>query len=523
MKKIILILLLLVLIVSSAIILLSDRTTSLSKKEILAEKFTKEKIKVVDHSKFAQLKRNFNSPEEVTRECLSCHNERDKEIMRSNHWNWEREEFIEGRGVVYIGKKNVLNNYCLGSSGNEAACGKCHAGLGMTQENFSFTDPSNIDCLVCHDNTDTYMKASDKGGAPAANLNLSYMAGNVGKPTRANCGYCHFFGGGGNNVKHGDLEEALFNPDKALDVHMAVEGVNLQCTDCHRTENHVIAGKMYSLSSTNSNRVLCEDCHGEFPHKESILNEHTVKVACQTCHIPYYAKSAATKMGWDWSTAGDLRDGEPYTIKDSNDDVVYLSTKGTFSWGTNLKPDYIWFNGTADHYILGDTVRESDSVLTLNPLKGSYNERGAKIVPVKIHTAMQPFDPVTRMLIQPKLAGSYRGDSSYWNDFDWVKASEAGMKNSKLPFSGKVAFIETKMYWPVNHMVSGKEFSLGCTDCHSRSNSRISSLTDFYLPGRDYSAALDIGGFVLIFLTLFAVVTHAAFRVVILFKKRRRI
>ena len=42
----------------------------------------------------------------------------------------------------------------------------------------------------------------------------------VGLPTRDNCGKCHFDGGGGNNVKHGDLDESLYFPQKDLDVHM---------------------------------------------------------------------------------------------------------------------------------------------------------------------------------------------------------------------------------------------------------------------------------------------------------------
>jgi hypothetical protein len=36
-----------------------------------------------------------------------------------------------------------------------------------------------------------------------------------------------------------------------------------------------------------------------------VLNRHTSKLACQTCHIPEFARGGiATKMSWDWSTAG---------------------------------------------------------------------------------------------------------------------------------------------------------------------------------------------------------------------------
>jgi hypothetical protein len=82
---------------------------------------------------------------------------------------------------------------------------------------------------VCHDNTETYVKASEMGGAPEMSLDFTNIAQHVGKPKRSNCGVCHFLGGGGNNVKHGDLEIAMFEPTRDIDVHMGIEGVNMQC------------------------------------------------------------------------------------------------------------------------------------------------------------------------------------------------------------------------------------------------------------------------------------------------------
>ena len=32
---------------------------------------------------------------------------------------------------------------------------------------------------------------------------------------------------------------------------------------------------------------------------------------------------------------------------------TYLSIKGSFKWGKILKPEYVWFNGTAEHYLIG--------------------------------------------------------------------------------------------------------------------------------------------------------------------------
>jgi len=286
MKKIILVLVFFALVIFSAVEFLKTGTYEPSPLMKLKEKYPVKYSPSADHSKFAELQRNFSSPQEVTEACISCHNKTHLEVMQSNHWNWEREEYIAGKGIVYIGKKNAINNFCIGIEGNEQSCAKCHIGYGMTNRSFSYTDPANIDCLVCHDNTETYAKGNELAGMPDPSLDLNLISQNVGKPKRSNCGVCHFFGGGGNNVKHGDLEESMFEPSGDVDVHMAVEGVNMQCIECHTTENHNIAGKMYSLSSMNRNRAYCEDCHTEKPHEADILNEHTIKVACQTCHIP---------------------------------------------------------------------------------------------------------------------------------------------------------------------------------------------------------------------------------------------
>ena len=91
-------------------------------------------------------------------------------------------------------------------------------------------------------------------------------------------------------------------------------------------------GKFYSLSSMNRNRVPCEQCHTDLPHADDLLNEHTLKVGCQTCHIPEYARAGATKLAWDWSTAGRLRNGAPFEDHDAKGNITYASIKGTFTW-----------------------------------------------------------------------------------------------------------------------------------------------------------------------------------------------
>ncbi len=493
MRKIVLILAFFSLLILIAVGFFSQKDYEPTTLMKLKEKYSQKVNSSVDHSKFTSLQQNFSSPQHVTATCIICHNKRHVEVMQSNHWNWEREEYVEGRGIVYLGKKNAINNFCIGTQGNEQSCAKCHIGYGMTSEGMVYTDSTNVDCLVCHDNTETYVKDLEKGGAPVSTLDFNAIAQSVGK--------------------HGDLDMAMFETTKDIDVHMGIDGAKLQCVDCHTTEKHNISGKVYSLSSMNLDRNTCEQCHTENPHDDNILNEHSIKVACQSCHIPTYAKANSTKMYWDWSTAGKLKDGEPYEEDDSLGNHTYLSIKGSFVWERNVVPDYIWFNGTASHYLEGDVIKDTTNPLVLNQLHGSYSDNESKIYPVKIHVANQPYDPINKILIQPKLFAEKKGEGAFWKDFNWLTASEVGMKEANLPFSGKISFIKTEMYWPVNHMVATKENTLDCKSCHQRENSRLTGLNDFYMPGRDYSKIVEVGGVWMLILTLLGVFAHGAVRI----------
>ncbi len=477
------------------------------KLEALKNKYAIKDTASVDHSLFVELQKEFDTPQEVTEACLTCHNGTHKEIMASAHWNWERVSYIEGRGIKSLGKKNILNNFCIGAESNEQACAKCHIGFGMSDDHFDFDNQKNVDCMVCHDQSELYLKGSSMAGYPDREVNLTEVAQHVGAPQKTNCGACHFYSGGGNNVKHGDLEEGLIGCDREVDVHMAGNGMDMECTACHTTEKHNISGKLYSVSSNNVNRSTCESCHTNTPHHDNILNTHTSKVSCQACHIPTYAKVNSTKMSWLWSDAGKLKDGKPYFEEDSLGNHDYMSIKGSFKWERNVKPEYVWFNGTADHYLLGDSIDDS-KIVVMNQLNGSHDDPESKIIPVKVHRGDQIYDINYKTLIQPKLYSPNVGDSAYWSDFDWQTAAIAGMERIGLPYSGEYGFVETEMYWPINHMVAPKESSLSCAECHNSTNSRLAGLDDFYLPGRDKNEFLDAIGRFSIILAVLGVIIH---------------
>ena len=481
----------------------------------------------VDHSQFEVLAQDFKSPRDVTAACLGCHNGRDEEIMATAHWKWERTTTIPGRGEVTIGKKNIVNNFCTGVTGNNGSCMRCHIGLAWEDETFDFADNKNIDCLVCHDNTDSYFKQKGHYGWPATEETANkeyqvpdypYVAQNVGLPNKNNCGVCHFYGGGGNNVKHGDLEQAIVGCKRDVDVHMTIEGKDMACIDCHKTEKHNITGKLYSVSAANVNRATCEQCHTNKPHNDNLLDEHYTKVACQTCHIPEYAKVNATKLWWDYTSAGRLTDdGHPIAENDADGNHNYMSIKGNFVWDSHVKPEYTWFNGTADHFLYEDTIKEIP--VKINELFGNYTDSASKIWPVKIHRGRQPFDVNYKTIISLKLWAPEKGQGAFWKDFDFDKAATIGMELANRPYSGEYEFVETEAYWPINHMVSPKEQTLACTECHSR-KSRLNNLTDFYLPGRDYSEPVDYAGFGIIWLSLIGVIGHGLIRVFMSLKRK---
>jgi octaheme c-type cytochrome (tetrathionate reductase family) len=518
MRKTILVLLLFLVPLLIIFLFINQSEPTASKLDLLKTTYSKKHIPSVDHAKLPELQKKFSRPQEVTQTCISCHTERHKEVMQTSHWLWSTTEYYKNKGVVSYGKMNAVNNYCVSVNGSEGSCTRCHIGYGYNSNKFDFTKSENIDCLVCHSTSDKYIKGNGSAGYPDKSVDLTEVSQKIGLPKLENCGSCHFYGGGGNNVKHGDLEEALINADKDLDVHLAKSGTGLQCVSCHTAENHKIEGRLYSVSSMNRDRLYCEKCHTNEPHDKSILNEHTVKVACQTCHIPTYAKANSTKIYWDWSKAGRLNNGEPIEEKDSLGNDTYLSIKGEFKWARNLKPEYRFFNGTADHYFFGDSI--TTVPVELNSLNGSYADKDSKIYPVKVMRGKQPYDPVMNRLLNPKLWDTVKGKGAFWVDFDWNSSIREGMAYLDAPWSGKIGFIETESYWPVNHMVAPAKKAVGCIECHNRNDSRLAGLNGFYMPGRDRSRLIDTLGTIFITLSFAGVFIHGSLR--IYFRKKKK-
>ena len=420
---------------------------------------------------------------DATSACMICHSDIARDILDTGHWNWAGEiTNIEGFEGETGGKYSLINNLCIAVPSNEGRCTMCHPSFGWKDNTFDFADTDNVDCLVCHDTTGTYKKhptANDGGGPPAMVVDgvvtvvdaseLQDVAFNVGMPSRANCLACHALAGGGDNVKHGDLSTDLNDPNEAQDYHMGA--LDYTCQECHAASDHMIAGT--TALHSDEGEVSCGDCHNEeAAHTQddflaSLLNLHTSTVACQTCHIPTFSRTQATKMEWYWDEAGEDRTDIPTQF----DNPTYDKKKGRFVWDMNVTPTYMWFDGKWTRKVvnLADTYDEegtvADPIVLAAPTATSATE-GAKIHPFKKMIGRQPVDPVNQRLVVPHLFGTAGGDNPYWVAFDWGLAIEDGTTYAGQPYSGEYDFANTVMYLTINHEVAPKENALDCDNCH---------------------------------------------------------
>ena len=473
-----------------------------------------------DHTRHEVLQQDFKSGMEVTRACLSCHSEAEAQFHKTVHWTWLADPAEKTREYGKGG--NSLNNFCISTNKNQdKSCLACHPGWGTSRD-------SGVNCLVCHSQKEMnfdeamtdikgFLAEGDEDSLEIAKEiqgELKEAAQSIGRPGRKNCGSCHFYGGGGDGVKHGDLDTSLSKPNKALDVHMGIDGKNFDCVRCHTTTLHNISGRVYTLPAAQerkslveddmASKITCESCHTSTPHKAgSKANDHTDKVACQSCHIAEFARVNPTKMSWDWSQAGKTKDGKKYKTKDEFGKFDYMSIKGQMKWAKNVKPEYHWYNGIIHSTTARDQIDPGRTVRVSWP-EGSQSDVNSRIYPFKVHRGQQPYDKVNNTLLVPLLSGK----DGYWSTLDWNRALSKGQEAVDLPFSGQFDFVDTTYVFPITHMVAPKDNVVACTECHTGKDSRLANLEGFYMPGRDGLKWLDIMGLMAVLGALAGVFLH---------------
>lgn len=400
--------------------------------------------------------------------CLQCHSEQGAEVHASVHYQWKGETPDMTNGSGPQGKiAGAVNSYCINILGNWNACGGCHVGRGaLPEETPTIQQLENIDCMMCHQKAYRRVKVDGEfvPDETAMGMSMDEAARTVHLPERANCLQCHAKAGGGDAVKRGDLALAqIATTDRDFDVHMATTGANLQCRDCHTSRNHRIAGKGSDLRPTDLDvTVECSNCHGEKlqtgGHSNEYVDRHPARVACQTCHIPVYAKDAsdtvateATETHRTWLASHATAPPFHPAMDKAND----------------LQPEYRFWNRRSDNYLLHDRAQLDPTTgryPTSRP-EGSVGDANSKLYPFKYKTAEQPIMNATGELIA-------LDTSVFFATADAAAATEQGLIN--MGYSGTEAYswVETDTFQMLNHEVSPSSQALTCTDCHG-STSRM--------------------------------------------------
>ncbi len=314
-------------------------------------------------------------------------------------------------------------------------------GLGMLEKwcalpNFSFEQQGGIsawtqkDCNTCH------IGADWNPTRPAA-VCADYCHGTAtGRPTVASCVTpCH----AKDTAKRGDVFTA------AADVHIAA---GLVCQDCHRREtdtrgvsdHQFLKGTALDTTEpTMAGTLSCtSECHSALPHtagtdRAATLNDHTSKVACETCHTGLRPGMALESRKWNVFTAA----GKPLTVKRA----------------AGWLPEHKWYDnkgpGSSGDYHL--------------PILG-YTERrlaaGAKIY---------PFNPVSVDWFVKKKN----------SDFDdviivpEVKAADADNDRTVTVeemrvYYRKATLVTAEMNFSISHSVVPAGAAFECNDCHGK-------------------------------------------------------
>ncbi len=394
--------------------------------------------------------------------CLSCHETQARDAHASLHYQWLGDTPYMTSGDQLQGKlTNSVNSYCINIEGNWTGCGKCHAGLGARPEAAQTRQQlENVDCLICHQ--EQYRRTLVDGiyQPDEASMGISATSAvrTVHRTTRTTCLQCHAKAGGGDAVKRGDLALAHSNTsDRNFDVHMATTGANLECGACHTTQNHRIAGKGSDLRPTDLDvKVDCVNCHAGMAsangHSSAVIGRHVARVACQTCHIPEYAKNAGD------TSADEATETHRTWLETHSTQAPFhpASTKAN-----DLTPKYRFWNGFSKNYTRGE-IAEIDPVTgnvpTSRPL-GSVDDPESKLFPFKYKTAEQPITQRSRELV-------LLDTSVFFATGDPVAATRQGLVNMGLGADEPYEWTLTDTYQLLAHEVSPSTQSLQCADCH---------------------------------------------------------
>lgn len=424
--------------------------------------------------------------------CLQCHKSMATEMLGTVHMKWAgpTPDLTNNSGEE-LGKGNKgINTFCTYAPSSKGACYSCHVRADGNAPDAPMAE--DVDCLMCHsdsyqrkfvadpNNTETvtnidnqektyvFGKVDEQGNYTTVpdyskmTINVVDAARTVHLPTNTSCLRCHAKAGGGDWTKRGDMGLNSANATADQDVHLAKSGVGgagLSCVDCHSANNHEISGRGIDLRQTEAGTPTCSACHTESPHESSTLNRHAGgQISCQVCHIRTFAKGGATEMSRDWL--------QPTWNQ------AFCSGQGGFVGHevkkSNVKPEYVWFDGTSYVYNVGETIQpDGRGVLPMAKAHGSSFDGKSKIVPIKRHSTNIPWDDNGK-IIPPSIMWMFMT-----GDFDQAvtKGLEAQALDGDTEYTGSYEMVQADAEMLITHGVEPAGNAPLCIECHDGTGS----------------------------------------------------
>lgn len=422
-------------------------------------------------------------------DCLMCHQEVYK---RFPDWT------ANGAGFTDL----ILLNLAVDPAGNLIqADGNALVRTGLA--GIPNIDPSTLDFQFLPAGRDTLPDTAPT--APMAFTTLQ-AAREVHATTRKSCLNCHAGAAGADGAKRGDMSKENVDPSIAMDMHMSAAGANLTCSDCHNETlpdgtGHRMRGRGLDLRPNDvAQRFACENsgCHTDRPHDDfsntngESRDTHAMKVACQTCHIPSYAKAAVgTEVARDW------QDPHPSAAAcNGRGGWLPREDKGGLD-SSSLIPSYAWFDGTSEIYYLGESL---DAVPTV-PLApdvaanfvGGFNagdptyvigmpngDVSSTSLVTKLYPMKEHWSKLARNNGNNTLVGHSTFEFFRTGSFCRAVAVGLGLDEANQPSSSvcnglpgdtemppNTTTVAVHTYQTINHGVEPKDNALECGACHA--------------------------------------------------------
>jgi hypothetical protein len=123
----------------------------------------------------------------------------------------------------------------------------------------------------------------------------------------------------------------------------------------------------------------------------------------------------------------------------------------------NVKPEYVWFNGTSYVYNVGETITpNAQGIYNMAKANGRNFDGVSKIVPIKRHASNIPLHQSGK-IVPPMIMWMFMT-----GDFD--KAVQEGMKEQGL--TGSYTMVNADAEMLITHGVEPKANAPVCTTCH---------------------------------------------------------